>query len=162
MGWGCAPLRRYLDAGCRVGFGTTGSASNDGANLLGDLRVAALVHRQDPDPARWPSAHELLRLATRGSADCLGRPELGRLSVGALADLAAWDLRGDDRVGIDDPIAGLVLTGLSDRASLVVVGGEVRVRDGRAVGIDEAAVAAAARRWCGPGIASDREEVAGR
>jgi 8-oxoguanine deaminase len=148
MGWGCAPLRAYLDAGCRVGFGTTGSASNDGANLLGDLRVAALVHRQDPDPERWPTVHELLRLATRGSADCLGRSELGRIEVGALADIAAWDLGSVDRVGIDDAVAGLVLTGLSDRASFVAVGGEVLVRDGRCTIVDERAVAAGAARWC--------------
>jgi cytosine/adenosine deaminase-related metal-dependent hydrolase len=148
MGWGCAPLRDYLDAGCRVGFGTTGSASNDGANLLGDLRVAALVHRQDPDPMRWPTVHELLRLATRGSADCLGRPALGRLEPGALADVAAWDLGTVDRVGIDDAVAGLVLTGLSDRANFVAVGGEVLVRDGRCTAIDERAVAADARRYC--------------
>ena len=45
MGWGVAPVRRYLDAGVKVGFGTTGSASNDGSNLLGDLRVVALAHR---------------------------------------------------------------------------------------------------------------------
>ena len=44
MGWGTAPLREFLDAGVTVGFGTTGSASNDGANLLGDLRLAALAH----------------------------------------------------------------------------------------------------------------------
>jgi 8-oxoguanine deaminase len=155
MGWGCAPLRDYLDAGCRVGFGTTGSASNDGANLLGDLRVAALVHRQDPDPLRWPTVHELLRLATRGSAECLGRPQLGRIEVGALADVAAWDLGTVDRVGIDDAVAGLVLTGLSDRANFVAVGGRVLVRDGRCTAFDERAVAADAQRYC----RSDRDDA---
>ena len=159
MGWGCAPLRDYIDAGCRVGFGTTGSASNDGANLLGDLRVAALVHRQDPDPARWPTVHELLRLATRGSADCLGRPLLGRIEVGALADVAAWDLGSVDRVGIDDAVAGLVLTGLSDRASFVAVGGEVLVRDGRCTMIDERAVADEARLWCRADLAPSQPGI---
>ncbi len=145
MGWGLAPLRDYLDHGCRVGFGTTGSACNDGANVLGDLRVAALAHRQDPDPERWPTCHELLRLATRGSAEAIGRPELGRIEVGAQADIAAWDLTGVDRVGIEDPVVGLVLAGLSDRAAHVLVGGRTVVADGRCVGIDESAVAAAAR-----------------
>jgi 8-oxoguanine deaminase len=158
MGWGCAPLRDYLEAGCRVGFGTTGSASNDGANLLGDLRVAALVHRQDPDPARWPTVHELLRLATRGSADCLGRSQLGRIEIGALADIAAWDLGSVDRVGIDDAVAGLVLTGLSDRASFVAVGGQVLVRDGRCAFSEERAVADEARRFCRADLVSSKED----
>ena len=137
MGWGTAPLREFLDAGVTVGFGTTGSASNDGANLLGDLRLAALAHRHHDDPALWPTARELLWAATRGSAACLGRPELGRIDVGAAADLAAWDLGTVDRVGVHDPLIGLVLSGLSDRAHTVVVAGQVVVSEGRLVTADE-------------------------
>src|SRR5581483_2701261 len=55
MGWGAAPLRAMVDAGVTVGIGTTGAASNDGASLLGDLRLSALVHRRG-DPAAWPTA----------------------------------------------------------------------------------------------------------
>ena len=145
MGWGAAPLRDFLDAGVTVGFGTTGSASNDGSDLLGDLRLATLVHRRG-EPARWPSARELLRMATRGSAACLGRDDVGVLAVGMQADLAAWDMRTVDRVGVHDPLAGLVLTGLSSAASLVMVGGEVLVENGSATRLDPGAVAARARQ----------------
>lgn len=146
MGWGRAPVREMLDAGVTVGFGTTGSASNDGANVLGDLRVAALAHRVGEDPGRWLSARELLWMATRGSASCLGREgELGTVAVGAAADLAAWDLSTVDMVGIGDPLLGLLLCGLSDRAHTVVVGGRPVVRDGYLVTADESSVAARAR-----------------
>ena len=147
MGWGCAPVRAYLDAGVTLGFGTTGSASNDGANLLGDLRIAALAHRgTEPDaPDRWPSARELLRMATRGSALCLGRDDLGMIAPGMQADLAAWDLRAVDRVGVHDPLAGLVLTGLSTRAALVAVAGAIVVEDGAPAQLDVEAIAAHAR-----------------
>ncbi len=143
MGWGAAPLRRFLDAGLTVGFGTTGSASNDGANLLGDLRLAALVHRSG-EPERWPTARELLAMATRGGAACLGRDDIGQLRPGAQGDVAAWDLRRVDRVGVHDPLAGLLMTGLSTAASLVVVAGRVLVEGGVARHLDPAAVAAAA------------------
>jgi 8-oxoguanine deaminase len=146
MGWGLAPLRAMFDAGLTVGFGTTGSSSNDGANLLGDLRLAALAHRStDADPMRWPSARELLGAATRGSALCLGRPELGRLAVGAQCDLAGWDMHAVDRVGVHDPVAGLVLTGLGSRADLVAVGGQVLIEDGEPVAFDPDEIAARAR-----------------
>lgn len=146
MGWGLAPVREYLDAGCRVGFGTTGSASNDGANVLGDLRVAALAHRSgSADPQRWLTVRELLRMATAGSASIVGRPELGRIQVGYGADIACWDMTTVDRVGVHDPVAGLVLTGISDRAALVTVGGRVVVRDGRCTTVDERAIASRAR-----------------
>jgi cytosine/adenosine deaminase-related metal-dependent hydrolase len=147
MGWGLAPVREFLDAGVVVGFGTTGSASNDGSNLLGDLRLAALAHRTtDPDdPARWLSARELVWMATRGSAACLGRSDIGAITPGRQADLAAWDLRTVDRVGVRDPVGGLLLSGLSSAASLVVVGGEVAVAQGRPVTLDPDAIAARAR-----------------
>ena len=147
MGWGCAPVRAYLDAGVTLGFGTTGSASNDGANLLGDLRIAALAHRgtEPDDPTRWPSARELLRMTTRGSALCLGRPDLGMLAPGMQADIAAWDMHSIDRIGVHDPLAGLVLTGLSTRAAFVAVGGEVLVEGGEPTRLDVAAIAARAR-----------------
>ena len=53
MGFGLAPVPEWMEAGCTVGFGTTGSASNDGCNQLGDLRLAALAHRLGgADPQR--------------------------------------------------------------------------------------------------------------
>ncbi|MDG2428431.1 MAG: amidohydrolase family protein [Acidimicrobiales bacterium] len=146
MGFGLAPLRKYLDAGCKVGFGTTGSASNDGANQLGDLRIAALVHRlPDAPTSKWPTARELLKLATRGSAECLGRETLGVIAPGMTADLAAWDMSTVDRVGIHDPVVGLLLAGLSDRANLVMVNGEILVRDSQCLKVDEQVIAEEAR-----------------
>ena len=91
MGFRPAPVRAWLNGGCTVGFGTTGSASNDGCNQMGDLRLAALTHRQhSPQPENWLSARELLAMSTRGSARCLSRPALGTITPGAGADLAAW------------------------------------------------------------------------
>lgn len=146
MGWGIAPVRAMLDAGITVGFGTTGSGSNDGANLLGDLRVAALAHRPAlRDPERWLSARDLLRMATRGSAACLGRSDLGAIEVGRAADIACWDMTGVDRVGVHDPVAGLIMTGLSDIASLVLVNGEVVVEHGRPTRVDAEQLAATVR-----------------
>ena len=65
--------------------------------------------------------------------------------MGARADLAAWDLTTVDRVGVHDPVAGLLLTGLSSRASLVTVEGEVLVERGEPTALDIGAIAARAR-----------------
>ncbi|MFQ5517110.1 MAG: amidohydrolase family protein, partial [Acidimicrobiia bacterium] len=146
LGWGLAPVRAYLDREMTVGFGTTGSASNDGANMLADMRLAALAHRPAAqDPAQWISARELIRMATAGSAACIGRDDLGSIAAGYAADIACWDMNTVDRVGVHDPVAGLVLTGLSQRANLVIVGGRVLVEGGVPMLADEAAVARSAR-----------------
>ena len=49
-----------------------------------------------------------------------------------------------DRVGVHDPVAGLLLTGLSSHASLVVVEGDVLVERGVPTQLDVSAVAARA------------------
>ena len=139
MGWGIAPVRRLLDAGIAVGLGTSGGGSNDAGHLLADARLAmqvsALVGPQLP-------ASDVLSLATAGSADGLGRPELGRLTPGSAADLCLWDVSGVADAGVADPVAGLLWAAPGRRPRTVVVGGRIVVDEGRLVTADESEVVA--------------------
>ena len=135
-------------AGVAVGLGVDGSASNDGSNMIGEVRAAFLVQRA-ANGVEAVSHLDALRWATQGSADCLGRPELGRIAVGAAADLALFTLDELRFSGAGDPLAALVLCG-AHRADRVMVGGRWVVEDGRIPGLDLAALmawhGAAARR----------------
>lgn len=139
MGWGIAPVRRLRDAGIAVGLGTSGGGSNDAGHLLADARLAmqvsALVGPQLP-------ASEVLAMATAGSADGLGRPELGRLTPGSAADLCLWDASGVADAGVADPVAGLLWAAPGRRPRTVVVAGRVVVEDGRLTTADEAEIVA--------------------
>ena len=76
------------------------------------------------------TARDALELATRHGARCLGRDdELGHLSVGALADVALWDLGEAGFAGIADPVAALAF-GPTRPVDALLVGGEVVVEDG--------------------------------
>ena len=134
MGWGIAPVRRLRDAGLAVGLGTSGGGSNDAGHLLADARLAmqvsALVGPQLP-------ASEALDMATAGSADGLGRPELGRLTPGSAADLCLWDVSGVADAGVADPVAGLLWASPGRRPRTVIVGGRVVVDEGRLTTADE-------------------------
>ena len=55
-----------------------------------------------------------------------------------------------DRVGVHDPVAGLVLTGLGSQADLVAVAGRVLIEGGEPVGFDPAEIAARAREALTP------------
>lgn len=121
-------------AGVAVGLGVDGSASNDGSNMMQEVRAAFLVQR-GVYGVEAVSHRDALRWATEGSARCIGRPELGRIAVGAAADLALFTLDELRFSGAGDPVAALVLCS-AHRADRVMVGGRWVVEDGRIPGLD--------------------------
>lgn len=139
LGSGIAPVRKFRDAGLKVGLGVDGSASNDTGNLIGEARMAMLLQRV-ASGADAMGAREALEIATRGGAEVLGRTDCGRLAPGKRADIAIWDMSGIESAGSWDP-AALLLAGPTRVRDLLVEGRRV-VKDGRMVTIDQTAVAA--------------------
>ena len=121
-------------AGAAVGLGVDGSASNDGSNLVNELRMATYIQRLRYGSSRV-SHFDALRWATQGSARCLGRQDIGEINVGMMADLALFKLDEIQFSGSHDPLAALVLCG-AHRADKVMVNGKWRVNDGQIVGLD--------------------------
>ena len=140
------PCATLLDAGAPVGLGVDGSASNDSSNMLAEARQALLAHRLDPDPARWLTAEEVLWMATRGGARCLGRDDIGSLEPGKAADLILVDTRRLSYAGASsDPLAALVFSPWPEPVDTVMVNGRVVVEGGQLVGVDVPALVASAR-----------------
>ena len=143
-----------LELGVPVGLGVDGSASNDGSNLLEELRVAYLLHRLNSSKAA-PSGYDLLKVATRGSAKLLGRDDIGALAVGKCCDLFMIDSRRLELTGACyDPGSVLATVGLKGAVDYTIVHGKVTVRDGRLVTIDEVQIAEEANRKCGQYLAA--------
>jgi cytosine/adenosine deaminase-related metal-dependent hydrolase len=135
-----AGLARVTDleaAGAAVGLGVDGVASNEVGRLFPELRQALYAARLRGPRADVFMPRDALRLATSGGARCLGRDDIGRLEVGARADLAVWP--ADDLQDIGDPVDALVL-GPDRLVRHLLVGGEAVVRDGELVGVDLPAV----------------------
>ncbi|OUM03963.1 8-oxoguanine deaminase [Variovorax sp. JS1663] len=126
---GIAPIGAMRRAGVPVGLGVDGSASNDGAHLLGEARQALLLQRVGYGPAAM-TAREALEIATLGGARVLGRDDIGALAPGMSADLVAFDLRGAGHAGAGhDPVAALVFC-QPGAVALSIINGRVRIRDG--------------------------------
>lgn len=132
--------RELEKAGAAVGLGVDGSASNDSSNLMEGVRHALMINRLTYDAT--VTHLDVLRWATRGSARCLGRSDIGEIAVGKQADLAMFTLDELRFSGAGDPIAALVLCG-AHRADRVMIGGNWRVIDGNPVGVDVAGLRAA-------------------
>ncbi|MDX4956838.1 8-oxoguanine deaminase [Delftia acidovorans] len=132
---GIAPVRTMRDAGMPVGLGVDGSASNDGAHMLGEARQALLLQRVGHGPAAM-GAREALEIATLGGARVLGRDDIGALAPGMSADFVAFDMSGVGYAGAGhDPVAALVFCTPTD-VSTSVINGRVVVRDGHLLTAD--------------------------
>lgn len=120
-------------AGCPVGLGVDGVASNEAGGLFGELRQAlytARLRELRPD-ALMPA--DVVEMGTRGGARCLGLDDLGSVQVGMRADLAVWP--GDDLGDIADALTALVL-GPDRRVRYLFVEGRAVVADGLLSGTD--------------------------
>jgi 8-oxoguanine deaminase len=131
---GCCPVCDLEKAGVNIGLGVDGSASNDESNLMQEVRAAFLLQRARYG-VKQVSHKDALRWATKGSASCVGRPELGEIAKGMRADLALYKLDELRFSGHGDALAALVLCG-AHRADRVMVNGNWTVIDGAIPGLD--------------------------
>lgn len=143
---GIAPVKKYRDAGVKVGLGVDGSSSNDGSHMLGEARQAMLLARlllslnpggPPAEKSNWMSARDALEIATRGGAAVLGRDDIGSLEPGKCADFFAVNL---NRVGFAggsmiDPVAA-VLFCAPVTSDYTVINGRSIVKEGRITTVD--------------------------
>ena len=144
---GIAPIMRMMQKNIKVGLGVDGSASNDGSNLLEEVRQAMLVARlkagldgaslSGKETPPLMTARQALELATRGGAAVLGRDDIGSLSPGKCADFIAIKLDHLEYSGaLHDPVAAVVFCA-PVRVDYNYVAGRPVVKEGRLVNLDE-------------------------
>ena len=107
---GICRTKELAAAGVKIGLGVDGSASNDGSNMIQEVRQALLINRLRY-PANEVTHLDALYWATKGSAEVIGRDDIGEFSVGKQADLALFKLDELRFSGSHDPLAALVLCG---------------------------------------------------
>ncbi|WP_343583813.1 8-oxoguanine deaminase, partial [Herbaspirillum sp.] len=136
---GIAPIRKMVDAGVPVGLGVDGSASNDSAHMMGEVRQAMLLQRVGFGPDAM-TARQALEIATLGGAKVLNRDDIGALKPGMSADVVLFDTRNIGFAGgLHDPVAALVFCTPAN-AAWSIINGRVVVREGQLATIDLGAV----------------------
>lgn len=126
---GICRTKELQAAGAHVGLGVDGSASNDGSNMIQEVRQALLINRLRYQ-ADEVTHQDALYWATKGSAKVLGRDDIGELAVGKQADIALFNLDEPRFSGSHDPLAALILCG-AHSADYVMVAGQWKVEQGK-------------------------------
>ena len=141
-------------AGMKLSLGCDGSATNDSSNLLDSLRMAYLMQCfHSKERGGSPSPYEMLKIATIGGADMMGRSDLGSLEPGKGADLFMVDMNRLEMAGTHhDPANLLARTGVVGNVALTMINGRVVFRDGEMVNIDEGKLLEEAEKACDDSI----------
>jgi len=125
---------RYRDAGINIALGTDTYPQD----MVNEMRWAALMSRLADGSFTVGKPRDVFDAATIGGAAHLGRDDIGRLAVGAKADIIVVDLQQVHYGAVRDPIAALVECGNGRDVDTIIVDGRMLVENGRAVGFDEA------------------------
>ena len=122
------------NAGAVIGIGVDGSASNDGSNMIQEVRMAMYLQRLKYGSSKI-THQKAFHWATKGSAQVLRREDIGELALEKEADIAMFKLDELRFSGSHDPLAALLLCG-AQKADRVMIAGKWKVIDGEILNLD--------------------------
>ncbi|WP_293864585.1 amidohydrolase family protein [uncultured Alsobacter sp.] len=125
-------LGGYRRAGVNVGLGTDSYPFN----MLEEMREALICSRVTAGSVFDLDTGTLFDVATTGGAKALGRNDIGRIAVGAKADLVLVDLDEPTMQPVHDPLRNLVHCAAERAVRDVFVDGRPVVRDRRVTTLD--------------------------
>lgn len=127
IGLDMPPVADYLREGNPIAVGTDSLSSSPSLDVMADVGMLYRVARQQ-GYGEADLHQRLLAAATLGGASAMGlhvgKKRVGQLVVGAIADLAFFDVRAKDR---DEALAELVEAG-AGRCARTLIGGRERFR----------------------------------
>jgi 5-methylthioadenosine/S-adenosylhomocysteine deaminase len=128
----------YIRRGVKIGIGTDTYPHNMIEEMRNALYASRIVARDVYDLR----TSDIFNAATLGGAAALLRDDIGRLAVGAKADLVMVDVTEPAMRPVRDPIQSLIYAAADRAVRNVFVAGEQVVADGRVTTMDYAAAGA--------------------
>ncbi len=146
LGSGIAPVAEMLERGISVSLGADGAACNNRLDMFTEMRTAALLQKALHGPEVL-SAARALRMATIDGARALGLDqEIGSIEVGKAADLIIVDLKQIHSSPVSDVVSALVYSAQASDVRTTVIDGQIVMRDGELMTLDQGAVIVDANR----------------
>jgi 5-methylthioadenosine/S-adenosylhomocysteine deaminase len=127
-----------LERGVTVSLGCDGAANNNKLDMVEEMRMVALIHKETRiDPNVIPKT-TAFRMATVNGARAVGwEDEIGSLSVGKRADIAVVDFKKPHLVPVFDPLSNLVYAANGQDVKTVIIDGEIIMEDRKVLTLNE-------------------------
>jgi len=130
-------LGAYLREGIKLGLGTDTYPHN----FLEEMRHAFTIARAVAGTVDDVTTLDVFNAATVGGARALHRDDIGRLKVGAKADIVLVDIKHPAMMPMREPLRSLLYVAADRAVREVYVDGQRVVADGRVITIDQQAAA---------------------
>lgn len=131
-GSGLESFAKYKRSGVNVAIGT----DTFPPDIFQNIRAGSMISRMHEKDVESSSFADFFRAATLGGAKFLEREDLGRLAVGAKADIIVIDLEGYHMGVSDDPIRTMIMSGSGRDIKLSIINGKIVMKDRQIPQID--------------------------
>ncbi len=131
LGSGIMSAGKMLEKGVRIALGTDGAASNNGLDMIADLRLMSLLQKAANCDAAAMDAKTSLQIATRNGALACGFFNAGLLEKGYQADLIVFDSNAENLMPVFDVPSAVVFAAQGLNVRITMVDGEILYRDGK-------------------------------
>ena len=141
---GIAPVAKLLQMGIKVGMGCDEAGINDDKDMFQEMRLALRLNYIPGIDNVTPTPYQLFQMATEfGAYNSWFGDKVGTLEPGRRADIVLLNLRNIEYPYLDPVISvveALVYRGRSQDVDLVMIDGDVVMRDGRLTHVDKEAI----------------------
>ena len=137
LGSGIAPIKRMIDKRINVALGTDGASSNNGLDMLTEMRNASYLQKvvlKDPTAI---NVDQVIAMATSNGAKALGFKNTGKIVTGYSADIIVIDIEKPWYYPRHNIKSSIVYSGCSKDVETVLIDGEIIMEKGQMLTIDE-------------------------
>ena len=133
---GVAPVEKMIRKGINLAIGTDGPSSNNGLDMFREMYLTCVLQKIKNKDAASTDANEVLKMATVGSAGCMGLNDCDCIDVGKKADLIVIDLKKPSMQPVHNITKNLVYSGSKDCVKLTMVNGKILYENGEFPSLD--------------------------
>ncbi|MDE5605561.1 MAG: amidohydrolase [Eubacterium sp.] len=133
---GIAPVSKMIDKGIKLAVGTDGPSSNNALDMFREMYLIAATQKLNDKDAASTDANKILKMATVGSAKCMGLDNCDSIDEGKTADLIVLDLNRPNMQPINNITKNIVYSGSKENVKLTMINGRILYENGEFVGVD--------------------------
>lgn len=133
---GIAPVSKMLTKGINLAIGTDGPSSNNALDIFREMFLVAATQKINDRDAASTDANEILKMATVGSAHCMGLFDADVIDVGKLADLTVIDLHRPNMQPINNITKNIVYSGSKENIKMTMINGKILYENGEFINTD--------------------------